>query len=115
MATDNRLGQGWGMLFEAKDPLGRRIILSEDWFQTHILLRHPELAKRKKEMQHALEDPEFITKAGHGRTLYYRKWDAGPNFLRVVVQLEQGGRHGFVVTAYWCAGRTGGEIEWPRI
>lgn len=102
------------MLFRTTDPLGRDIILMRMRFRSHILSRHPDMKNRLAKIRETVEQPEKIVVGTSERRLYHRKWPEGPNYLRVVVHLEQGRGSGHIITAFWCESIAGGVAEWER-
>ncbi len=98
-------------LFTVKDPLGQEVRLTENCYQLHILLEHPELSD-VNQIAGAIESPDLIAQDAVElqRLVYYRTYQAQPQrWVKVVVE------QGEVVTAYRVRRLKKGEkIRWQR-
>lgn len=98
-------------LFTVKDPRGQEVRLTENCYQFHILLEHPELSD-VNQVAEAIESPDFIAQDAvePQRLVYYRTYQAHPQrWIKVVVE------QGEVVTAYKVRRLKKGEtIRWQQ-
>lgn len=105
------------MIFEVMDPLGRRIRLTRERWEDHIVDEHPELEGQEERLKEAVENPDFIYKEDDIR-FFYRISEISlmkyhDLYIRAVIRLESE-RRGHVVTAHLRDKPTGREIEWIR-
>ena len=100
-----------GDLFTVKDPLGREVRLTEDRYQFHILLEHPELSDVDR-IAEAIASPAIIAQDAvvSQRFVYYRTYQIQPQrWMKVVAE------RGEVITAYQVRRLKKGEtIQWRR-
>jgi hypothetical protein len=99
-------------LFETNDPLGRQIRLTEDCYEFHILVEHPDMAD-VDEIARAVRTPDYITQDAidFTRLVYYRTYRRQPQRWMIKVVVE----HNEVVTAYRVQRLKRGEpILWRR-
>lgn len=100
---------------------GAVAVLDEKHYQEHIVSRHPELEGRLNLVVETLQNAEAV---------YRSKWDADTNIYvkeytditignikieRIPLRVYVRGKDGFIVTAYFVAGkwRSLGEKIWP--
>ena len=100
-----------GYLFTVKDPLGREVRLTEDRYQFHILLEHPELSG-VNQIAAAIASPTIIAQDAVvlQRLVYYQTYQTQPQrWMKVVVE------RGEVITAYRVRRLKRGEnIQWRQ-
>lgn len=100
-----------GNLFTVKDPLGREVRLTEDRYQFHILLEHPELSNVNQIVE-AIASPTTIAQDAVvlQRLVYYRTYQTQPQrWMKVVVE------RGEVITAYRVRRLKKGEtVQWRQ-
>ena len=100
-----------GYLFTVKDPLGREVRLTEDRYQFHILLEHPELSD-VNQIAAAIASPTIIAQDAVvlRRLVYYQTYQTQPQrWMKVVVE------RGEVITAYRVRRLKRGEnIQWRQ-
>ena len=100
-----------GNLFAVKDPLGREVRLTEDRYQFHILLEHPELSD-VNQVAEAIASPAIIAQDAVvlQRLVYYRTYQTQPQrWMKVVVE------RGEVITAYRVRRLKKGEtVQWRQ-
>lgn len=100
-----------GYLFTVKDPLGREVRLTEDRYQFHILLEHPELSD-VNQIAAAIASPTIIAQDAVvlQRLVYYQTYQTQPQrWMKVVVE------RGEVITAYRVRRLKRGEnIQWRQ-
>lgn len=100
-----------GNLFTVKDPLGRGVRLTEDRYQFHILLEHPELSN-VNQIAEAIASPTIIAQDAVvlQRLVYYRTYQTQPQrWMKVVVE------RGEVITAYRVRRLKKGEtVQWRQ-
>lgn len=92
------------------DPLGRTIVLQDSAWFGHIIKAHPEMVRRRAEVEHANRSPaeiRFSLVAVECR-VYYRALPAGGRHIAVVADVVAG----FVKTAY-ITKKLKGAPEWP--
>lgn len=98
-------------LFTVRDPLGQEVRLTENCYQFHILLEHPELSD-VNQIAEVIASPDFIVQdaVGPQRLVYYRTYQVQPQrWMKEVV------KQGKVVTAYRVRRLKKGEtIRWQR-
>ncbi len=99
-------------LLTATDPKGRTVTLSEDWYEAHILVEHPDVSDID-EIEQTIFAPDYITQdaVDDRRMVYYRMYQRRPQrwMLKVVVN------NGEVITAYRVKRLKQGElILWRR-
>ncbi|MHC4126916.1 MAG: hypothetical protein ACYTE6_09850 [Planctomycetota bacterium] len=96
---------------ELRDPLGRRITLSDRTWFGHIVKGHPEIAAERRRVEAAIESPQQIrlSRLDIACRLYF---GAGPRKgVRIMVVADV--RLGVVKTAHLARRLSGGEVEWP--
>jgi len=78
--------------------LGKRITVTEDYWQKIITIKHPSMAGRDAEVQEALTDPDEVRESRSDTQvkLYYR----GFLNLHLCVVVKHLNGDGFVVTTY---------------
>ena len=100
-----------GYLFTVKDPLGREVRLTEDRYQFHILLEHPELSD-VNQIAEVIASPAIIAQDAVvlQRLVYYQTYQTQPQrWMKVVVE------RGEVITAYRVRRLKRGEnIQWRQ-
>ena len=100
-----------GNLFTVKDPLGREVRLTEDRYQFHILLEHPDLSN-VNQIAEAIASPTIIAQDAVvlQRLVYYRTYQTQPQrWMKVVVE------RGEVITAYRVRRLKKGEtVQWRQ-
>lgn len=98
-------------LFTVKDPLGQEVRLTENCYNLHILLEHPDLSDANQ-IAEAIKSPDFIAQdaVDPQRMVYYWTYQPQPQrWIKVVVE------QGEVVTAYRVRQMKKGEpIRWRR-
>lgn len=88
-------------LFETTDPRGRKVILTEEVWQGHILWQRAFMEGWEDEVKRAIEHPSLgIFADAHipNREVYYLRRRSGVDLLKVVVDFS--GDVGIVVTAH---------------
>ena len=89
--------------FRCTDRWGRLIVLREDRWETHIILRHPEFRGGQTIVETILTDPAFVNydRSRRDREVFYRPSPLpepfGGLYVRVVVEFRAAGE---VVTAH---------------
>ncbi len=100
-----------GNLLTVKDPLGREVRLTEDRYQFHILLEHPDLSN-VNQIAEAIASPTIIAQDAVvlQRLVYYRTYQTQPQrWMKVVVE------RGEVITAYRVRRLKKGEtVQWRQ-
>lgn len=99
-------------LFTATDPQGYTLHLTEDCYNFHILVEHPDLSD-VNEIAQAIKAPDYIAQdaVDIARTTYYRTYRRSPQHWMIKVVVEQGE----VITAYRVNRLKQGEIIlWRR-
>lgn len=100
-----------GNLFTVKDPLGREVRLTEDRYQFHILLEHPDLSN-VNQIAETIASPTIIAQDAVvlQRLVYYRTYQTQPQrWMKVVVE------RGEVITAYRVRRLKKGEtVQWRQ-
>lgn len=100
-----------GDLFTVKDPLEREVRLTEDRYQFHILLEHPDISD-VNQIAEAIASPAIIAQDAIvlQRLVYYRTYQTQPQrWMKVVVE------RGEVITAYRVRRLKKGEaIQWRQ-
>lgn len=99
------------------DPLARHVTMTRDQWESHVLLRHPNMRHLEADVQRATEHPDSIheDKRVHRRECYYRLGIPGVTrvYLKVVVQFDQDSE-GTVITAFTTRSTSPGERHlWP--
>lgn len=100
-----------------QDPLARRVTMTRDQWESHVLLRHPDMEHLEAYVQRAIEEPDSIheDKRTYRRECYYRLGipDATTIYLKVVVQFDQD-NNGTIITAFTTRSTSPGERHlWP--
>ena len=102
------------ILFEVKDPLGRKIRTSKSYWEKIIKIKNPELKFGIDESKQALVNPDEIRRSVTDSTvvLYVRKVN-DYDILIVTVKLLNG--DGFIITVYQTqVYKAKGELVWQR-
>lgn len=104
-------------VIDCRDPLGRRIKMTREQWESHVLVRHPQMAGQESFVQQRLEAPDSIheDKRLYRRECYYRLGIPGATnrYLKVVVQFDVNDE-GTVITAYTTRSTSPGERHrWP--
>ena len=94
--------------FEVTSSLGKRIRISDEYWQTIMETKHPVMAGREDLVQQALTSPEQVRRSRKDATvhLHYRKTNG--QYCCVVVKHLNG--DGFVVTTYLTDKVKAGEV-----
>lgn len=94
--------------FEVTSSLGKRIRISDEYWQTIIETKHPVMAGREELVKRALTSPEQVRRSRKDTAvhLHYRK--SHGHYCCVVVKHLNG--DGFVVTAYLTDTIKAGEV-----
>lgn len=94
--------------FEVTSSLGKRIRISEEYWQKIIETKHPVMAGQDELVKQALTNPEQVRRSRKDAAvhLHYRKSDG--RYCCVVVKHLNG--DGFVVTAYFTDTIKAGEV-----
>ena len=94
--------------FEVTSSLGKRIRISDEYWQTIIETKHPVMAGREELVKQALTSPEQVRRSRKDTAvhLHYRKING--HYCCVVVKHLNG--DGFVVTAYLTDTIKAGEV-----
>lgn len=105
------------IIFEATDPRGYKVILTEDVLNNHILPSHPDMKGREQDIKNTIEHPVLnyiYADAKHGnRNVYY--WLDRPRntYLKVIVEFMPNNT-GAVITAFQTsAPKRGEQLLWP--
>jgi hypothetical protein len=99
-------------LFTTTDPQGRTVYLTEDCYQSHILVEHPDLSD-VAEIARTIKSPHYIARdvIDVDRLVYYRTYRRRPQRWMIKVVVEGGE----VITAYRVKRlKQGEEILWQR-
>jgi len=104
------------------DPEGYHVTLNIDTWETHIVVRHPEVKPLLDVLKRTIEEPELIQRAGHGRNTFFYYRITGRRTLRrddlylsVVVERDNHEKSGVVKTAYLVRRpRKDGKIIWLK-
>ncbi len=104
-------------VFAATDPEGRRVRLSEERWQQHILASRPFLGNFLQDIQAAIERPQVIHMGNRPFTLVYtgRAFPSGfhkGETIRAVARFDRAHRQGEVLTAYITSQDYKGVIVW---
>jgi hypothetical protein len=107
-----------GIIFEATDPRGYKVICTEEIWYGKILTKRPFMAGWEERVRRAIESPSlpiFQDATLENRHIYYRLSDKGSHrYIKVVVAFhtEESGR---VISAYPCdSGKSGEKPIWPE-
>lgn len=94
--------------FEVTSSLGKRVRISDEYWQTIIETKHPVMAGQEELVKLALTRPEQVRRSKKDVTvhLHYRRSDS--HYCCVVVKHLNG--DGFVVTAYLTDKIKAGEV-----
>jgi hypothetical protein len=101
-------------IIEATDPLGRRVVCTEENWKGHVLFVHPFMERRKKEIVEAIEEPNIITMDADfpNRDCYY--YLITESYLKVVAEFR--GNEGEIVTSFISNPPKAGEkVKWMRL
>jgi hypothetical protein len=98
-------------LFVVTDPLGREVRLTENCYQYHIVVEHPEIADVEI-IEEVVTLPDLIAQdaVNRDRLVYYREYQQNPQrWYKVVVEGSE------VVTVYRVGRLKRGETPiWPQ-
>jgi hypothetical protein len=98
-------------IFEVTDPLGWTVICTEDRFNNHIVSHHPGMLGCEDDIQQAIQSPDlgfvFQDAKRPERHIYYRANTNHTNYLKVVVEFDNGS--GRVITAFRTSSVKSGE------
>lgn len=93
-------------LFCVSDPQGFAIALDVNKWETHIVVRHPELRPHLDGVRRTIEAPELIQVSEGSATAYYYRLTgrtekrAGDLYIQVVVNRNEETKSGWVKTAH---------------
>lgn len=92
--------------------LGKKIKFTKERY-LHVILRHPELEDKEKEIMKAIEEADFVQESVYDKStlLYYRTVNK-KDYVVVVVKLLN--NHGFIITAYIANVIKKGAIIWKK-
>ncbi len=104
-------------LFVVTDPEGRKVRLSEERWQQHVLARRPFMQNFVPDAQAAIERPHVIHKGNRTFTLVYtgQPFLSGfhrGEFVRVVARFDRAYQQGEVLTIYITAQDYKGVTVW---
>lgn len=92
--------------------LGKRINFTKERYM-HIVIRHPELEGKEKEIVNTLINADFVQESNYDKNilLYYRTISKNDYFVVVVKALNN---HGFIITSYIANIIKKGGIVWKK-
>ncbi len=104
-------------VFEVVDPRGYKIVCTEDSFNNHILIQHPQMKGREAEIQETIGHPTlgciYQDANRPSRNIYYRLSKNRESYIKVVVEINQD-QTGRVITAFpTSAPKSGEKLIWP--
>ena len=104
----------YGLLFEVKDILGRKIRTTADYWQKIKTLKHQELKYGIPEVKNTLTNPEEVRRSVTDATiLLYAQKQKEYDILIVAVKVLNG--DGFLVTVYQAKEfKKKGKLIWPK-
>ncbi len=101
-----RPGNGKTMI-ALTDPEGYRITLDIDTWETHIIVRHPEVRDYLDLLKKTVQEPELIQGSRRSTSTFYyyrmagiKKWRRNDLYFAVVVHRDSEEKSGFVRTAH---------------
>ena len=59
------------ILIDTEDYAGRRVVLHANRWETHVLLKHPEMIGCLRQAENTLRDPSFVQQGRNPRTVLY--------------------------------------------
>lgn len=101
-------------MLEFKDHAGIPVFLSEECWKQHILVRHAEIKRFLSKLRKVVEEPDVWRQSDKEEDviLYYKsgiiKGKYAGLYLVVVVRYVEGGKKGYVTTAYLTGRPKGG-------
>ena len=98
-------------IFDIETPLQFRVHTTHEYWQK-ILLKHPELEGRLKDVKQALLNPVEVRKSRRDDLIFLFYSDTERYWICVVA--KQDGAKGFLVTAYITDSIKEGERVWPK-
>ena len=98
--------------FEIVCILGKRITVTEDYWQKIIQVKHPSMAGKDAQVQEALVNPDEIreSKSDPFVRLYYLRHES----LHLCVVVKHLNGNGFIVTTYLTDRIKEGEMIWTK-
>jgi hypothetical protein len=92
--------------------LGKRITVTEDYWQKIITIKHPSMAGHDAQVQETLTDPDEVRESrSDGRVkLYYR----GYANLHLCVVVKHLNGDGFIITTYFTDRIKEGVVVWTK-
>jgi|SRR3989344_443503 len=98
--------------FVVTSVLGKKIEVSNTYWQYIVSFKHPSIRRREKEVKQTLIAPNIVKKSQTDQKvlLYYGKY----NNRTMCVAAKHLNGSGFVITAYWANKIKKGEIIWPE-
>ena len=96
--------------FAAPTPLGFTVRTTESYWRL-LLLKHPEVSGRERDIQKALTRPDRICRSRHDSRVYLFYRTEGVYYMCAVVKRLNG--EGFLITAYVTDTIKEGEHLWP--
>ena len=106
-----------GELFEVKDPEGRVIKLATSTWNTHILIRHPEMKRHYEKIQKTITDPNVIMEdPERDYSLKYSNNELTSSnlYVNVAVEFDDKYKEGNVRTSYLSPDLPKGKMIWIR-
>lgn len=105
------------IIFEAIDPRGYKVILTEEVMKVHILQGHPDMKGRETDIKQAIEQPTLnaiYSDTNHAnRNIYYLLNRTRNTYLKVIVMFPPNNK-GAVITAFQTSAPKRGEsLIWP--
>ena len=102
------------LLFEVKDPLGKKIRTTKSYWEKIIKVKHPELKYSIKEVRETLVNPNQIRRSVTDSTILLYMQKVGEYDILIVIAKILNG-DGFIVTVYQMdAYKPKGELVWQK-
>ncbi len=94
---------------EITDKFGNKIVITEERW-SHIVIRHPDMAKNYKFVEKAITNPTVVARNTFDRNInFYHKYFKELNrFVVVIINITKK----FVITAYLAESVKQGEVVW---
>lgn len=101
------------VLFEVLTPLGFRVRVTRAYWELIVMVKHPVMAGRERDVKEALQHPSEIRQSRSDVDVYlfYKPERIGRWVCAVAKQLNG---DGFLITAYPTDAIKEGELVWPK-
>ena len=105
-------------MFKVKDPFKNTVILTDDCWNNHIVVRHPIMKHFLKQLKSTIRYPNYIYRSKYESQtrLYYQlnHTKYGEIYILAIIDMKPNKKIGYVKTALPIYEIRGGELLWKK-